>query len=785
MNMKRNILILALAAVVSLFASCSTTFDDSEIWDAIEELKAQITSFVTVIQGEDGVYYWAVCKDGKPVALEVDGKKVPVTVTPSFQISKDNTWMVSLDGGASWTDTGIPYSGTSGSSAVFFQNVVHDGGYLIITLSDGTVVKIKIHKESTFKAASDTLWFSRAGMEKYVSVEMDDIQEFTITEKPEGWKVTLDEGYLYAVSPKDFSAYPDGGTVKVLGIYEGGTPDILSVELVYEPMFAMSFVNGEVVVTMSEHTGEDFNGYALKGWRKEEFNLETAVASFNADPSALEIREGSAAYALSDIIPDYQESDDYIVVGVPYLPVSHVGQGTMQYTAQDVQTVTCKGNASAWKIYNVRYDSATLKAVIEDKEFYGGFFELADWNNYGRDNFLETLRLGDPQSYTIDSYEGPANAFPSGEVDEHINPATDYVVWYLPVKSPAEYAADDFVTYSFKTPDVTYDSSIAAPTAEIMAVTVSGFTANVTPAAGAYKTYSAILKAAALPGSDAETVKYLIDVNNHTRGQYVNTVTTSSFESSDEVYLLAVTLTEDGRYGAILKEQVEIAELEFTDDLGVEVIECKQGVGSVTLSLSFKGDVQTITYMAESYTFFDDATLQKLMALGQIGDAVTRNVAAVGNSITLHGLSLGTEYTFYAVVRDNGNKASKLYTYTFTPSSDIDYVLSGSEGYDYGMPQLSGTCSGGANSYTLTLSVDMPSSCVKYWLFKGNYEYFTGDPWTDSDKLVNMQYEGVTVHEDSISGKKYTYMNSTSRIYMVWLDDKGDYHAIYEFNPRQ
>ena len=48
-----------------------------------------------------------------------------------------------------------------------------------------------------------------------------------------------------------------------------------------------------------------------------------------------------------------------------------------------------------------------------------------------------------------------------------------------------------------------------------------------------------------------------------------------------------------------------------------------------------------------------------------------------------------------------------------------------------------------------------------------------------------MQYEGVTVHEDSISGKKYTYMNSTSRIYMVWLDDKGDYHAIYEFNPRQ
>ena len=79
----------------------------------------------------------------------------------------------------------------------------------------------------------------------------------------------------------------------------------------------------------------------------------------------------------------------------------------------------------------------------------------------------------------------------------------------------------------------------------------------------------------------------------------------------------------------------------------------------------------------------------------------------------------------------------------------------------------------------------MPSTCKKYWLFRGNYEYFTGDPWTDSDKLVNRQYPDVTVHEQSISGKKYTYMNSTSRIYMVWQDDKGDFHAIYEYNPKK
>ena len=459
-----------------------------------------------------------------------------------------------------------------------------------------------------------------------------------------------------------------------------------------------------------------------------------------------------------------------------------VAQGTMQYTAQDVQAVTCKGNASAWKIYDVRYDYAALRAVMEDGEFYGGFFELADWNNYGRDNFLETLELGDPESYTIPSYDGPANCFPTGEPGEEINPAREYVVWYLPAKEDETYSADDFITYTFVTPDVTV-GTLQAPSAEIKDVTVSGFTAVVTPASGAYKTYSAVLKSAAIPESEIELVRSLIDINDYSSDQYANTVTTSSFSASDEVYLVSVSLTRDGEYGAVLRQNVEIPELEFTDELGVEVIGFKSALGTVTLSLEFKGDPEYITYMAETYTYYDDDTMQRLMALNQLGMAAHVSVEKVGKSLTLEGLEIGAEYTFYAVVTD-GFKASRLYKYTFTPSSDIDYILSGTEGYEYGMPQLSGSCFG-SSTYTLTLDVDMPSTCKKYWLFKGNYEYFTGDPWTDSDKLVNRQYSDVTVHEDSISGKKYSYMNETSRIYMVWQDDKDNFHAIYEYNPKQ
>jgi hypothetical protein len=101
------------------------------------------------------------------------------------------------------------------------------------------------------------------------------------------------------------------------------------------------------------------------------------------------------------------------------------------------------------------------------------------------------------------------------------------------------------------------------------------------------------------------------------------------------------------------------------------------------------------------------------------------------------------------------------------------------------MPQFTSTVKGTAASYTLTLDVEMPAECKKYWLFRGNYEYFTGDEWTDSDKLVTQQFIDVTVHETSEKGLVYEFMNGTSRIYTVWLDDKGEYHAIYEYNPRK
>lgn len=836
MNMKRNYLILALAAVLSLFASCGK---DSKLWEEIEQLKDRVTalentvsenvsaiqsmvslgsisswefdaetgkavitlldgkkvtidmtlkgtSLISVIKGDDGEYYWAICKEGESELLLIDGKKVPVTVTPALKISEDKEWMISVDGGNTWVYTGIMYRGTGSSSEVgFFQDVKQEGGYLILTLADGTAVKVAIVGEASFTASSDTLWFSRAGMEKSVAVEMVNVKAYTITEKPEGWKARMDDGYIYMTSPESFSESPEQGTVKVLAVFEAvQTPAILSLEVVHEPMFTFSYVNGKASVSLSEHTAEDFNGYVLAGWKKNEFSVEKAVQWLNAEAGSLVPYTGTSEYELSDFISDYSETEDYVIFAVPYLPAMQVTQGNMAYVPEDVQHASVKAMKKAWTFSNVRFDNADLSAEM-DEEFYGGFFKLADWNNYGRDNFLETLGVGGAEPYDIPSYNGPANAFPTGEPDIDINPATEYVVWYLPVQADGKYVAEDFITYTFVTPDVSFDPTIAAPTYVTKDITTSGFTTEVTPASGAYKTYAAILKSAAIPETEAELVRYLIDINKYSEGMAVNSVSSSSFNSEDEVYIVAVSLTEDGRYGKVVKEKVELKPLTFTDAIGVEVTGIEYGLGDVTLSLNFKGNPEYITYLAATYTFYDDETLQKLMALGQMGDASRKKVSSLNGEIYLDGLTLGAEHTFYAVVTDAEGNASYLYKYEFTPVNNIDYIQSGDADYEYGMPKLTGTCKGTNSSYTLTLDVEMPSTCRKYWLFKGNYEYFTGDPWTDSDKLVTEQFMEVTVHTESETGLTYTYMNPTSRIYMVWQDDKDGFHAIYEFNPKK
>ena len=90
-------------------------------------------------QDTDGIYYWTL--DGEFV-VDAEGNKIPLTapgedgVTPQLKI-EDDMWMVSYDNGATWEPIGAAVS-------VGIKDVQETEGALVITMTDGTELRIPI-----------------------------------------------------------------------------------------------------------------------------------------------------------------------------------------------------------------------------------------------------------------------------------------------------------------------------------------------------------------------------------------------------------------------------------------------------------------------------------------------------------------------------------------------------------------------------------------------------------------------------------------------------------------
>lgn len=743
------------------------------------------TSLITVVE-KDGKYWWGLCKDGVTSLLEIDGKNVPVSITPALKISAENEWLISADGGQTWVHTGI-YQDTDSDETdiVFFQDVRQEGDFLYLTLADGKEIKLAIVGEAVFTAGETSLWFTRSAEEKLVTLTMKNVKAFTITEKPEGWKAQVTEEMLSITSPADMKNAAMNGTVKLLAVFtNGANPEIVSIDVQYEPEFTLTAdTYGTAKVSVSEHVEEGYTGYIIKAWKESVYTAEAAAAWLNSEGYASTPYTESGEYAVATLAESFEEGEAYVIFAVSYIPPRFITSNEKSYEASDILSVTYSPSGAQMRISEIRYDSAYLVGNFEDLgSYFAGISSTENWNNYVRDNFLEQLGYGGMTPLSAKSYEGSVAAFPDGEADNIVLlPSTEYTVWMIPVSESGKYTEADFITKTFTTSAIKADASLAAPACNVTEVTTGGFTATVSPASGTYKTYAMITPATSIPETDDEIVSRLINNDKVTEGSAAMTISTNSYNSDSDVYLIAVSIKEDGSYGKIHKEQVKIKALEYSDGVGITAASETYGVGDVTLTLTFKGEPATITYTVASYTFYTDEMIQEMMALSQYGDVMDKSTSTLanGNQLTFTGLEIGTQYTFYAIVKDASGTPSYLFTKTFTPRIEVDYVTSTQENYTYGMPQISGRW---PNSRNYELNVEKPENCTKYWISVCDSDYLLGDIWSDTDRLITLTMYNAEVHSESITGKVYEFLNNNSRVYVAWLDDQGAYHAIYEYN---
>ena len=776
-------------------------------------------SLISVMEIE-GEYYWGVCNNGQTTQLLVGGKPVPVTVTPDLKISENNEWMISVDGGKTWVATGIfntvqentenqpeqkPEQEPVPAPVSFFKDVKKEGDHLVLTLMDGTSVKVEIVGEAIFEAAQTAVYFSKEGLEKTIALTEQNLKAYTITEKPEGWKASVDynsdeDTYsLVITSPADITAAAQSGTIKILGVFNGGqNPEIVSVDVTYEQAFKLSHgIGASVKVTVAENSFSDITGYLLGVMKSSEFNAQSVAAWLNTEEGYLsECHTEGGVFSIEELVEDYDATEAYVVYAVEQIPVKLMLSGMDSYSPEDLQVVEVGSTKAQAGISKIMYDSAYLSLEFNGmKGYFGGFSGLEFWESTGSANVLESIGVGNMTPMTAMSYDGPVNLFPDGIEGTQILPATDYIVWIVPESEEQghTYTAEDIIIYSFTSAPIVEDQSVPAPSCNIEEVTYGGFTAKVTPAPGAYKTYAAIRKISAVPEDPYQSVFELIDINNFSSGSDVLTVSSNSFSETDEVCIVAVSVTEDGHYGKVYNQTVPLKKLAYSDAIAVSASSKVHGLGDVTVTLSFTGNPSTVSYYCSASNYFGDEVFQDMMARGQVGDAVLDfeiSKLKDGNKIEITGLTVGVPCTFYALVKDASGVPSKMITLSFTPLVLMDYIPSKASGYKYGMPQISGTKSG--SKYTL--QVTKPDECVKYWLFIGDFEYMTGsatvpeisDQYGATDKLVTMQLESVGALEltDSYS-TVYTSLRATTRLYMAWLDDKGEYHIIYTHNPNK
>ena len=298
-------------------------------------------SLVTVVE-VDGVKYWAVIEDGVAKSLEVPVGHVDV----KFQVNEDNCLLFSVDGGATWQETGAYVADDADSLIDFYQGETDEmdwdtyeyikedfytvvfGGetyYLPIYKVDNSVVTIK----------SGKTYFSY-GEVKVVDVVLSEITSMYVMSKPDGWRTKLDGKKLTVTAPAEANvasgvAEADGEVLLHCTTSEGKCK-VAVLAVATTPGFSLTLAeDGTLVITNPEVvTQTDRWGATTTAFNDAYVGL-AEVAAFEADPiayvSGIQDNDDAMWYGLSNWKMNSAEYDDdwnmIYKIGGAYTPVTY------------------------------------------------------------------------------------------------------------------------------------------------------------------------------------------------------------------------------------------------------------------------------------------------------------------------------------------------------------------------------------------------------------------------------------------------------------------------------
>lgn len=279
-------MLLLLACALSM-GNCSDAYDDTAIWQQIDDLKTQVAALnrqmkalrqalddgcvvtsveptadgylITFSNGEsitirngadgadgsqlgvrevDGVLYWTL--DGEFLLRPGTDEKIPVRGDDGAPGDPGHTPVLAVDADGYWTVDGVRVRDASGAEVKaqgdsFFRGVEQTGDEVVLILADGSTITIPRAADSSLALDEKVLFFAAGGSQTiaYTARNLAFVEPFSV---PQGWGVLLDEQAATITVTAPVAAAARGERLVLAGADASGRTYMAAVKLYCETL---------------------------------------------------------------------------------------------------------------------------------------------------------------------------------------------------------------------------------------------------------------------------------------------------------------------------------------------------------------------------------------------------------------------------------------------------------------------------------------------------------------------------------------------------------------------
>ena len=624
------------------------TLSDGSKFTVYPEYEQDLTGVVTTTT-IDGVLYWAIYEDGKPVIVtDAEGNPVPVVgVTPQVDVDPATGNVYVTFDGEEWINIGNTKPCVFSEAEVVYTDNYTDEEeaqgwgeetpmYVTITLPDGNTITVTIDGAASFRFASNyggliSTQFVNPGKTATIPVAATNITDW-VKEVPAGWVIKENTQYLadygqaeFYVTAPSAEAIASGaavaeGTLKVLAVAEGGKTVTASVTLTTKAFKTIQAGKGNLTVDMNSGV----MGYLVGISPISEYNPDAIldelrpVVEYVADPndwmdfgwSPWYVDENDTPlddnyfdgsieeYPIADLktAVEFVEGEQYVIWVIALDQWTDEVTWASGWTLGSIQTTNYLNAFVDLETTALSFNDIQISAEFKGiTKFYGRFSEKYSDDDNRADIVSEINNYGayyTPIEVSSEWENGIYTGDPNTLVDGYqtIQPGTTYYLYILPyVEGKTKYTVSDLYYYEWRTDDLIAGSSIAVtagePELDFKKVSVP------LTAEDAVYIYYYFVDPEMVP-TIADKQAYLLEKGYMSEGTTM-TANKTGLTPGQTTTLLAMAVDQYGAYGDVFQQDFTAKEMTYA---AATVTAELQGTPSQTGLVKISCDAEVDTY---------------------------------------------------------------------------------------------------------------------------------------------------------------------------------------------